>query len=88
MRLSPISPLQEVAMGEYDNLTDYDEQLYALSLCVERANMEKHLFKPSLRFENTNQWSIIVYIDAANGGEAWYYFDKEGNLKNIRVYGK
>ena len=75
-------------MGEYDSLTDYDEQLYALSLCVERANTEKHLFKPTVRTEKTILWDIIVYGDAANGGEAWYYFDKQGNLKNVRVYGK
>lgn len=76
-------------MGEYDNLTDYDEQLYLLTLCIERAKSDKsHPLVPTLRFENNTSWSIIIFVDSGGGGEAWYYFDKQGNLKTLRIYAK
>ena len=76
-------------MGEYDSLTDYDEQLYLLSLCVERARADKSRpLVPKLRVETNTLWDILIYTDVGGGAEAWYYFDKQGNLKNLRLYDK
>jgi hypothetical protein len=75
-------------MGEYDTLTDYDEQLYLLSLCVERARANPASLVPKLRVESNTLWDILIYTDVSGGAEAWYYFDKQGNLKTLRIYNR
>jgi glycosylphosphatidylinositol transamidase (GPIT) subunit GPI8 len=72
-------------MGEYDKLTDYDEQHYLLNRTVEEAKASNNPFVPQLRAEESVQWNILVYGDAGHGGEAWFYFDKMGNFRHLRI---